>query len=456
MNPKEMIVSIITAMVVMTMFASSAMAIVVDGDPSDWAGLPSAGLATAVDADGVMELTVGVCGGYLLNWSSGYDLADFAVYYDAPTDTLYFKWNMCGVPGDTDGDYNPDTCTYCPSYYNCTTDPWEDWPRASTDAPGVTLGAYKAYLDVDGDGNEDYRVFYQGNRVWVKDKHQMIDYSGNFTLSGSHGSPPWSIANTTNVVEVSLSPAHNMSGFGQCEGDFDILQVYIGSGNDIIAEDLIGAFAVNEPPVPVPVGTDVCFCTDTDFDGSGSYDPDGTIVSWEWNFGDGHTGSGETVSHHYYAPHGGTYTVTLTVTDDYGFVCSATTDVEVYENPTASVSASPSVVEEPGGDVVFSGTVSDGTPPYTCTWTIGGTSYAPETVLVDGGHPTPQTVYITEPTTAILTVLDANDCPAEASASARIRLEQKVPLLTLPGLLALIGMMCIAGAGRILTKGRRS
>ncbi len=453
MNPKEMIVAIITAMVVMTMFASSAMAaITVNGDPSDWAGLPSAGLSTAVDADGIMEIEVNVCSKYTLNWSSGYDLADFAMYYDAPSDTLYFKFNVSGVPGDTDGDYNPDTCTYCPSYYDCS-DPWATWPRASTDAPGVQVGAYKVYLDVDGDGNEDYRVLYQENQVRVMDKFQTVDYSGNFTLSGSHGSPPWSVANLTNVVEMSLSPAHNMSGFGSCDGEFKVLQVYIGSGNDLIAEDLIGAFAVNHPPVPDPVGTNVCYCTDTDFDGSGSYDPDpdGTIVSWKWDFGDGHTDSGEMVSHHYDAPNGGTYTVTLTVTDDYGFVCSATTDVEVYENPTANVSASPKVVEEPGGNVVFSGSISDGTSPYTYEWVKGGSVIGSGT-----GQPAPITLYITEYTTVTLNVLDANNCPASAYDSARTRPPQEVPLLTLPGLLALIGMMCIVGAGRIITRGRRS
>jgi PKD repeat protein len=205
--------------------------------------------------------------------------------------------------------------------------------------------------------------------------------------------------------------------------------------------------------VPVPVGTNVCYCTDTDFDGSGSYDPDpdGTIVSWEWDFGDGDTGSGETVSHHYAAPNGGTYTVTLTVTDDFGFVCSATTDVEVYENPTASVSASPSVVEEPGGNVVFSGSISDGTSPYTYEWVEGGSVIGSGT-----GQPTPVTLYITEYTTVTLNVLDYYDCPATASDSARTKPPRDVPLLTLPGLLALIGMMCIVGAGRIITRGRRS
>ena len=52
---------------------------------------------------------------------------------------------------------------------------------------------------------------------------------------------------------------------------------------------------VNDPPV----ATFTYDCTDLacDFDASGSYDPDGTIVSYEWDFGDGDTGSGVTPSH---------------------------------------------------------------------------------------------------------------------------------------------------------------
>ena len=53
------------------------------------------------------------------------------------------------------------------------------------------------------------------------------------------------------------------------------------------------------------------------FDGSGSQDPDGSIASYVWDFGDGTPdGSGATPSHTYAAA--GTYTVTLTVTDNKG------------------------------------------------------------------------------------------------------------------------------------------
>jgi hypothetical protein len=45
------------------------------------------------------------------------------------------------------------------------------------------------------------------------------------------------------------------------------------------------------------------------FDGSGSTD-DGTIESWDWNFGDGNVGSGEITTHTYFVAD--SYTVTLT------------------------------------------------------------------------------------------------------------------------------------------------
>jgi PKD repeat protein len=69
------------------------------------------------------------------------------------------------------------------------------------------------------------------------------------------------------------------------------------------------------------------------FNGSGSRDPDGTIASYRWDWGDGTTaGSGATPSHTYASS--GTFTVRLTVTDNAGATGSATTTASVVAQST--------------------------------------------------------------------------------------------------------------------------
>jgi hypothetical protein len=64
------------------------------------------------------------------------------------------------------------------------------------------------------------------------------------------------------------------------------------------------------------------------FNGSRSYDRDGTIVSWNWSFGDGAFASGAVVTHVYTTA--GRYTVLLTVTDDDGANDTYTTVASIH------------------------------------------------------------------------------------------------------------------------------
>jgi PKD repeat protein len=75
-------------------------------------------------------------------------------------------------------------------------------------------------------------------------------------------------------------------------------------------------------------------CTDLacDFDASGSTDSDGSIAAYDWDFGDGNTGTGELASHTYAS--GADYTVTLTVTDDAGATDSTSQTVSVSSGDT--------------------------------------------------------------------------------------------------------------------------
>ncbi|MCP5051050.1 MAG: PKD domain-containing protein, partial [bacterium] len=85
------------------------------------------------------------------------------------------------------------------------------------------------------------------------------------------------------------------------------------------------------------------------FNGSLSSDPDGSIVSWEWDFGDGKTGSGERVTHkfNWSGETSQSFTVVLRVTDNQGAAAVATKTVSVEpetanQSPTAEFSYSPS------------------------------------------------------------------------------------------------------------------
>ncbi len=85
-----------------------------------------------------------------------------------------------------------------------------------------------------------------------------------------------------------------------------------------------GGNPIDQPPVAsFSVACTELACT---FDGTGSSD-DGTIVTYAWDFGDGATTTGAQAGHTYAAA--GTYTVTLTVTDNGGLSGTSTQQVTV-------------------------------------------------------------------------------------------------------------------------------
>jgi PKD repeat protein len=166
--------------------------------------------------------------------------------------------------------------------------------------------------------------------------------------------------------------------------------------------DVIAAPTSGDAPLPV------------DFDASDSSDVDGTITNYAWDFGDGNTGTGVTTSHTYTTP--GTYTATVTVTDNSGLTGTDSEIITVTPPnaaPTADVQAAPtsgtvplvvsfdgSASSDSDGSVVSYawdfGDGNTGTGPTTShTYTTPGTFTATLTVTDDEGLTNTDEVVIT-------------------------------------------------------------
>jgi PKD repeat protein len=160
------------------------------------------------------------------------------------------------------------------------------------------------------------------------------------------------------------------------------------------------------------------------FQGGASIDPDGTIVSYRWNWGDGTPdGMGVTAMHEYSQP--GAYTVTLTVTDDAGATASATATASIsisISNRPPTANAGGPYVFQPGTALTVNGSGSsdlDGTiASYRWTWGDGtpGTTSTSATTTHTYGAGGPYSIQ--------LTVTDDAGAQATASTTATISTSQ--------------------------------
>jgi PKD repeat protein len=154
-------------------------------------------------------------------------------------------------------------------------------------------------------------------------------------------------------------------------------------------------------------------------DGTGSSDPDGSIVAYDWDFGDGNIGSGATPSHAYIAT--GIYYVTLMVTDNTGEMGSGVTVVVIGSgNLPPQADAGATVTGVVGEAVSFDGTGSkdvDGTI-VTYDWAFGDGN--------TGTGPTPTHTYSTTGGYNVtLTVIDDAGATDSDGTVANIRAPQQ-------------------------------
>jgi DNA/RNA endonuclease G (NUC1) len=100
-----------------------------------------------------------------------------------------------------------------------------------------------------------------------------------------------------------------------------------------------------------------------------SLDPNGTVVGYQWSFGDGTLATGPVATHTY--AQDGVYTVTVTVTDNDGLMDSASTTASVA-NVAPTIGAFDGATLLPGETYAAAGSFTDpGADPWTATVDYG-------------------------------------------------------------------------------------
>ena len=186
--------------------------------------------------------------------------------------------------------------------------------------------------------------------------------------------------NLSTIAEGSIGTYEWTFGDGNSSKDINPTHLYSSPGTYSVklkafsAFGCVDSFSQNVVVYPVPVAdfnqVDVCLI-DTMVFNSASVISSGSIVRYDWSFGDGVTDTGITVRHLFATP--GVYPVTLRVTSDNGCSHVVTKEVEVFPMPSPNFSATQNCASD---SVQFfnSSTIADGVLTYLWRFGDGVTS----------------------------------------------------------------------------------
>ena len=160
------------------------------------------------------------------------------------------------------------------------------------------------------------------------------------------GAPRWTILfdaspSCGNIIRYYWAFGDGADGVGQevthrydAPGKYHVVLTVVDEDGDAAwADAWVDVMGI--PPVPViEAPAEAPSWQTITFDATGSYDPDGLIVSYRWDFGDGTVAEGPVVYHlfPFLGCHGEpkTYIVTLTVEDDDGLTATAQHRITLY------------------------------------------------------------------------------------------------------------------------------
>ncbi|SMQ58294.1 PKD domain-containing protein [Agreia sp. VKM Ac-1783] len=158
----------------------------------------------------------------------------------------------------------------------------------------------------------------------VTDLDVAFDASGSVDQDGTVTSYAWDFGD--GGTATGATPVHHYADAGDHSV---VLTVTDNTGATDTVQHTITTVLPNVPPVASfnTVATGLSLAVDA----SSASDSDGSITGYAWDFGDGTTATGVTSGHVFAA--GGTFPVTLSVTDNRGAVVTATQSVTITAPP---------------------------------------------------------------------------------------------------------------------------
>jgi endoglucanase len=210
---------------------------------------------------------------------------------------------------------------------------WDDYSKGSDHSPTVAITSpttnqnFASGSDVlvqtessDADGEVVSMHFYVDNHLEFVDFDQPFEYLAVGLTNGLHD-----------------------------------VKVQARDNDDNMTDSTIVPFSVGELPNidPIAAFTRTANGLTVTFDGSNSDDPDGQVINYSWNLGDGTVVTGQTVTHTYLDD--GEVTVTLTVTDNRDAIDDESQTFDVADKPPVVLSCA--IVGQPKFDIWNNGAI---------------------------------------------------------------------------------------------------